>query len=124
MPSLNIQEVTSTEKAARIAAHSHISGLGLNKETGEALQNASGLVGQEKAREAAGIIVDLIKSKKMAGRALLLAGAPGTGKVWIFCSAFFFCNLIHFQDCSRLSYCPRIGSQSTILSNGRFRSIF
>jgi RuvB-like protein 1 (pontin 52) len=24
--------------------------------------------------------VDLIKSKKMAGRALLLAGAPGTGK--------------------------------------------
>ena len=25
-------------------------------------------------------MVDLIKSKKMAGRALLLAGAPGTGK--------------------------------------------
>ena len=30
--------------------------------------------------QAAGIVVDLIKSKKMAGRALLLAGAPGTGK--------------------------------------------
>ena len=25
-------------------------------------------------------MVDLIRSKKMAGRALLLAGAPGTGK--------------------------------------------
>jgi RuvB-like protein 1 (pontin 52) len=30
--------------------------------------------------KAAGIVVDLIKSKKMAGRALLMAGAPGTGK--------------------------------------------
>ena len=29
--------------------------------------------------QACGIVVDLIKSKKMAGRALLLAGAPGTG---------------------------------------------
>jgi RuvB-like protein 1 (pontin 52) len=38
------------------------------------------LVGQEKAREACGIVVDLIRSRKMAGRALLLAGAPGTGK--------------------------------------------
>lgn len=31
--------------------------------------------------QAAGIIVELIKSKKMAGRAVLLAGPPGTGKV-------------------------------------------
>lgn len=33
--------------------------------------------------KAAGIVVDLIKSKKMAGRALLLAGPPGTGKTAI-----------------------------------------
>jgi midasin (ATPase involved in ribosome maturation) len=33
--------------------------------------------------EAAGVVVDLIKSKKMAGRALLLAGPPGTGKTAI-----------------------------------------
>lgn len=38
------------------------------------------MVGQEIAREANGIVVDLIKSKKMAGRAILLAGPPGTGK--------------------------------------------
>ena len=31
--------------------------------------------------KACGIIVDLIRSKKMAGRAVLLAGPPGTGKV-------------------------------------------
>lgn len=40
----------------------------------------AGFVGQEQAREAAGLVVDLIRSRKMAGRALLLAGAPGTGK--------------------------------------------
>lgn len=33
--------------------------------------------------QAAGIVVDLIKSKRMAGRALLLAGPPGTGKTAI-----------------------------------------
>lgn len=33
--------------------------------------------------QAAGIVLDLIKSKKMAGRALLLAGPPGTGKTAI-----------------------------------------
>jgi RuvB-like protein 1 (pontin 52) len=33
--------------------------------------------------QAAGIAVDLIKSKKMAGRAVLFAGAPGTGKTAI-----------------------------------------
>lgn len=31
--------------------------------------------------QAAGIVVELIKSKKMSGRAVLLAGPPGTGKV-------------------------------------------
>ena len=33
--------------------------------------------------QAAGIIVDMIKSKKMAGRAVLFAGPPGTGKTAI-----------------------------------------
>lgn len=37
-------------------------------------------MGQLEAREAAGLVVDMIKQKKMAGKALLLAGPPGTGK--------------------------------------------
>lgn len=53
------------------------------REDGTAIDVASGMVGQEIAREAAGIVVELIKQKKMAGRALLLAGAPGTGKTAI-----------------------------------------
>lgn len=35
--------------------------------------------------QACGIIVELIRSKKMAGRAVLLAGPPGTGKVSLIC---------------------------------------
>lgn len=42
-----------------------------------------GLVGQDQAREAAGLVVDLIKSKRMSGRAILMAGPPGTGKTAI-----------------------------------------
>ena len=40
----------STTKTARVAAHTHVKGLGLD-ETGRALPTAAGLVGQEKARE-------------------------------------------------------------------------
>ena len=76
---MKIDEVKSTVKTQRISAHSHVKGLGLN-EAGEAIPAASGLVGQGQAREAAGLVVDLIKSKRMAGRAILMAGPPGTGK--------------------------------------------
>lgn len=62
-----------------MSAHTHIKGLGLD-EVGFATPVGAGLVGQEKAREACGVVVDLIQSRKMAGRALLLAGAPGSGK--------------------------------------------
>ena len=79
---MKIEEVKSTVKTQRISAHSHVKGLGLN-ESGEAVKVASGLVGQDQAREAAGIVVDLIKSKKMSGRAILMAGPPGTGKTAI-----------------------------------------
>jgi len=34
-------------------------------------------------KKAAMIAVDMIKAKKMAGRAILFAGAPGTGKTAI-----------------------------------------
>ena len=35
----------------------------------------AGFVGQEQAREACGVVVDMIRQKKMAGRALLMTGA-------------------------------------------------
>ena len=76
---MRIEEVASTTKTQRVATHTHIKGLGL-KDDGTAHPMAAGFVGQEQAREACGVVVDMIKAKKMAGRALLLAGAPGTGK--------------------------------------------
>lgn len=47
---MKIEEVKSTVKTQRIAAHSHVKGLGLD-ETGAPLQMGSGLVGQMGARE-------------------------------------------------------------------------
>merc|ERR1711985_98312 len=100
---MKIEEVKSTTKAQRVAVHTHIKGLGLD-EHGTALQCAAGMVGQEKAREAAGVIVEMIKSKKMAGRALLLAGAPGTGKTAIALG-------IAQELGSKVPFCPMVGSE-------------
>ncbi|KAK4773613.1 hypothetical protein SAY87_028632 [Trapa incisa] len=76
---MKIEEVQSTTKKQRIATHTHIKGLGLDA-SGNALPLAAGFVGHAEAREAAGLVVDMIRQKKMAGRTLLLAGPPGTGK--------------------------------------------
>jgi RuvB-like protein 1 (pontin 52) len=100
---MKIEEVQSTTKSQRIATHTHVKGLGLS-EDGSAQQIAEGLVGQEKAREAAGVVVDLIKSKKMAGRALLMAGAPGTGKTAI---ALAVANELG----TKVPFCPMVGSE-------------
>lgn len=37
------------------------------------------MVGQQSTRRAAGIILQMIREGKIAGRAVLLAGQPGTG---------------------------------------------
>lgn len=47
---MKIEEVKSTVKTQRIAAHSHIKGLGLD-ENGVPIEIAAGLVGQKVARE-------------------------------------------------------------------------
>lgn len=41
------------------------------------------MVGQEQARRSAGVILEMIREGKIAGRAILLAGQPGTGKTAI-----------------------------------------
>lgn len=95
---------SSAAKRQRIASHSHVKGLGLSPE-GLALPGSySGLVGQEQAREALGLLLDLIRSKKMAGRAILLAGAPGTGKTALALA------MAHELG-PRVPFCPMVGSE-------------
>jgi len=66
-----------------IAAHSHIRGLGIDTETLEPRATSQGLVGQARARKAAAIILKMVQEGKIAGRAVLMAGPPSTGKTAI-----------------------------------------
>ncbi|MDW7974066.1 MAG: RuvB-like helicase [Sulfolobales archaeon] len=69
-------------RTSRRSVHSHITGLGLD-ERGRAKRVGGGLVGQERAREAAGIVVQLVKEGRLGGRGVLIVGPPGTGKTAI-----------------------------------------
>ncbi|PVG02218.1 putative RVB1-RUVB-like protein [Serendipita vermifera] len=106
MPAATIPSISATHSAgrsSRIAPHSHIRGLGLRPD-GTADNEAAGFVGQTAAREACGIVVELVKSRKFSGRALLLAGAPGTGKTAL--------ALAIAQDLGvRVPFCPMVGSE-------------
>jgi len=73
---------TKASRFERIGAHTHIRGLGLDENLA-AIKVKDGMVGQEKAREAAGLVVRMIKEGKLSGKAIILAGPPGTGKTAI-----------------------------------------
>ncbi|KDO22095.1 RuvB-like 2 [Saprolegnia parasitica CBS 223.65] len=75
-------EVRDITRIERIGAHSHIRGLGLDDAL-EPRNVSQGMVGQTEARKAAGIVLRMIEEGKIAGRAILLAGKPGTGKTAI-----------------------------------------
>lgn len=77
-----IAEVKDVTRIERIGAHSHIRGLGLDDAL-EPRQVSQGMVGQSEARRAAGIILNMIREGKIAGRAVLIGGQPGTGKTAI-----------------------------------------
>jgi len=79
---VKMQEVKDITRIERIGAHSHIRGLGLDDSL-EARMVSQGMVGQANARKAAGVILSMIKDGQIAGRAILIAGQPGTGKTAI-----------------------------------------
>jgi len=77
-----ISDVKDIHRLERIGAHSHIRGLGLDDAL-DARAVSQGMVGQAKARRAAGVILAMIEEAKIAGRAVLIAGQPGSGKTAI-----------------------------------------
>lgn len=120
---VNLSEVKGTSRENRTAAHTHIKGLGLRSD-GTAEVSGNGFIGQVAAREvhelpdtlpipwtkayrcfqACGVVVDLIKAKKMSGRAVLLAGGPGTGKTAL--------ALAVSQELgTKVPFCPIVGSE-------------
>ncbi|KAJ4985365.1 RuvB-like helicase 1 [Stagonosporopsis vannaccii] len=103
MATVPVSEVKSNARESRTAAHSHIKGLGLSSD-GRATPSAGGFIGQAAAREACGLVVDLVKAKKMSGRAVLLAGGPGTGKTAL--------ALAVSQELgTKVPFCPIVGSE-------------
>jgi TBP-interacting protein len=78
-----IKEVPRKGKRfGRIGAHTHVRGLGLNDNM-NAVRVKDGMVGQEKAREAAGLVIQMIQEGRLSGKTVILAGPPGTGKTAI-----------------------------------------
>ena len=65
-----------------LGSHSHIHGLGLDDRL-EPRESSQGMVGQAKARKAAGMILKMVQEGRIAGRAMLFAGPPSTGKTAI-----------------------------------------
>ncbi|KAK0741880.1 TIP49 C-terminus-domain-containing protein [Apiosordaria backusii] len=100
---VQISEVRGNSRDHRTAAHTHIKGLGLNS-AGIAEKQAAGFVGQNSAREACGVVVDLIRAQKMAGRGVLLAGGPGTGKTALALA-------ISQELGTKIPFCPITGSE-------------
>lgn len=54
--------------------------------------------------KACGVVVELVKSRKFSGRALLLAGAPGTGKTALALA-------ISQELGAKVPFCPMVGSE-------------
>lgn len=82
MTDIKLAEARDLTHIERIGAHSHIRGLGLD-DILEARLVSQGMVGQKDARRAAGIVVQMVKEGKIAGRCILLTGEPSTGKTAI-----------------------------------------
>ena len=90
MGDINFSSINELTRIERIGTHSHIRGLGLDEHL-NAKPTSEGLVGQLKARKAAGVILQLIKTGKIAGRAVLMVLVFNLGRCswyWKNCNCY------------------------------------
>jgi hypothetical protein len=115
---MKIEEVKSTVKTQRIAAHSHVKGLGLD-ENGIPLHMAGGLVGQKGAREVISLhfATSLTSEVKMCEFDWNFTGCRNRSRPhqiqkdgW---SCIVTCRSTrNRKNCYRYGNCSRIGKQS------------
>lgn len=75
-------QITPVRQPKWSSVHSHIKGLGLD-DKGKAKPVADGMIGQVEAREAAGLVVEMVKQGRLGGKGVLIVGPSGTGKTAI-----------------------------------------
>ena len=122
MDSKLLKEVRDITRIERTSAHSHIRGLGLSDEL-EPRETSQGMVGQKKARRAAGVMVQMAKTGKIAGRAILIAGQPGTGNLST-SNIRPPIKLIIRKDSNCNGNGPNVGRGNTLHCIGRIGNIF
>lgn len=66
------------------------------------------MVGQLAPRRAAGLILEMIKDGQIAGRAVLIAGQPGTGKTAIAMGKLRSSKLYNYRPISKLPFLLKV----------------
>lgn len=115
-PVVTVSESKELRGLNLIAAHSHIRGLGVDSDTLEPRASSQGLVGQEKARKAAAVVLEMIKQGKIAGRAMLIAGPPR-------CVAASLCRGSLRVDGCMLTWCSTCSTGKTAIAMGMAQSL-